>query len=459
MASTSSSSAGLVGALRGAATTERLRSDHIMTLELMQETVDENDMLKELNKRLHARLKSLGDDGSSSSTAVSTAADTINNDNDSNNSSAAMVQRILKQEKELTSLRNESKMLKARSMQDERQIRDLQRKLTSYDSMHKELEGYKALELAAAATDNETNMASAVLILETEVEDLNSQIHTLTSSLHTSQSDYSSHMQLCTTTTTTTAANANANANINIITALQSEVLTLQQTLLQNDSKVVAVTEEKETLQGNYNILQSKYQDLRKMSNIMEVNLQEKLHICQLENISLQSELNKLKENGSIEDIHEKNSILLVENKKLSEMLVSLKEELARMAADASNPLLLKAFSTSHRSESERAGAMTEDRNSFFLTIPSTNTPSTAINSNSVSVEDAGIGGSCTFAEFVALKKEIKYLKLQLLDQAGTKQRCTCNVQGQVQRGGGQFQIQGQGQGQRQGHIFNKTTR
>jgi hypothetical protein len=454
MASTSSSSAGLVGALRGAATTERLRSDHIMTLELMQETVDENDMLKELNKRLHARLKSLGDDGSSSSTAVSTAADTINNDNDSNNSSAAMVQRILKQEKELTSLRNENKMLKARSMQDERQIRDLQRKLTSYDSMHKELEGYKALELAAAATDNETNMASAVLILETEVEDLKSQIHTLTSSLHTSQSDYSSHMQLCTTTTTTAA---NANANINIITALQSEILTLQQTLLQNDSKVVAVTEEKETLQGNYNILQSKYQDLRKMSNIMEVNLQEKLHICQLENISLQSELNKLKENGSIEDIHEKNSILMLENKKLSEMLVSLKEELARMAADASNPLLLKAVSTSHRSESERAGAMTEDSNLFFLTIPSTNTPSTAINSNSVSVEDAGIGGSCTFAEFVALKKEIKYLKLQLLDQAGTKQRCTCNVQGQVQRGGGQFQIQGQGQ--RQGHIFNKTTR
>ena len=47
---------GLVGSLRRETTQERLRSDHIMTLELFQATVDENGELKEEVQRLKKQL-------------------------------------------------------------------------------------------------------------------------------------------------------------------------------------------------------------------------------------------------------------------------------------------------------------------------------------------------------------------------------------------------------------------
>ena len=98
---------GLVGSLRSQTTQERLRSDHIMTLELFQATVDENAELKLELGRLKAKL---------ASSSADTEEGEVEDGESAKSGGATLVQKVLKQEKELKDLREEVKVLKAKGV-------------------------------------------------------------------------------------------------------------------------------------------------------------------------------------------------------------------------------------------------------------------------------------------------------------------------------------------------------
>ena len=141
--------AGLVEGLRHVATSERLRSNHIMTLELMEETTEENATLKSINKKLLAKLNQLNAD-----------VDIEAEDEDSNEkeveekSTKIMIGRLMKQDKDLAELRKETKLLKGKQLQDEKRIRDLERSNDSNSQLRKELDTFKSAANSTLEDDN-----------------------------------------------------------------------------------------------------------------------------------------------------------------------------------------------------------------------------------------------------------------------------------------------------------------
>ena len=154
----SKTSISIVSKVRGATTGERLRSDHIMTLELFQATMDENGQLKEELRRLKRTLRCQGD-GTDEAEEEEEAPPQIVVDADKSN--AVMVQKILKQDKELAELRLETKQLKIKRTQDELRLRDLQRSNNSNEALRLELEAFKN---SSSETDKQSDKDRELLL-------------------------------------------------------------------------------------------------------------------------------------------------------------------------------------------------------------------------------------------------------------------------------------------------------
>ena len=141
---------GLVGSLRSQTTQERLRSDHIMTLELFQATVDENAELKLELSKLRAKLD-----------ASSTDRDIDGEDGEASTKTggATLVQKVLKQESELKDLREKVKVLKAKGVQDDMTIAKLTKSNSSNDALKRQLDNM--LKEAAERDAREANAREA----------------------------------------------------------------------------------------------------------------------------------------------------------------------------------------------------------------------------------------------------------------------------------------------------------
>lgn len=373
-----SSSNGLVNTLREVATTERLRSDHIMTLELMQETVDENAALKDINKKLMKRLSRLGDDGS--------APDNEEPDQIADNSSAgasAMTKKLLKQEEELVALRTENKLLKGQAKQDERRIKELQRSNNSNDALRRELDAFKA-EASKVEDDAGVDVAEAAE-LRLQVNQLQEQLMVAEVQMKSLSSDSSSRVQKL------EASLLSANANVDTLT---TEKVTLQEQLQEANGRIYLLTAEIGDKSTVHSILEAKYNELRKVSDQSERALRDKLHEAELKRLQYASEV----------ETHRQLVLSTEEElKRIKAMNSNLERQVAELLARPrvpGNPLLLPS----------------ESEGSFFLTgneiaAPSVTPAPAPAPVRATSVEE----GDMSFDEFVRLRKEVKSLKQQLM--------------------------------------------
>jgi len=118
----------LTSSSRTSGTTERLRSDHILTLELFQETVDENAALREELSALKKRQASVGGvDESEESSGGST-------------SDAGLVQRVIAQDGAIQALTSEVKTLKLKLNNAEIEVRNLKVSSNSNEALRRELD-------------------------------------------------------------------------------------------------------------------------------------------------------------------------------------------------------------------------------------------------------------------------------------------------------------------------------
>ena len=376
----SAAAVGMVESLRGVTTTERLRSDHIMTLELMKETMDENASLKDINKKLLAKLTRLGDDG-------------IINDDASNNQathsekmeadSSALTKRLLKQEEELGSLRNENKLLKGQAKQDQRRIKELQRSNNSNDALRRELDMLK-VETSKVAETPDARDDSTVL---------KAQVQELTEKLQVAAEQLGEHVPGCVHRIT------ELEASLQIATDHTSNsVLDYEQKLQQAHERTAALETQVNTLLeqekdaiSKCTLLETKYRELKKLSDISERALKDRLHEAGLRIEASEAATEKTKAHLEEKEytIRELQGINTNLEKRVAELLARSKVQ--------SNPLLLQPDS---------------DDSAFFLT-------------DSVEVNPAPKPADESFDEFVRLRKEVKSLKLQLLELSQSKSNKT----------------------------------
>ena len=389
---------GLVKSLRETATTERLRSDHIMTLELMQETVDDNAELKAANKRLLARLTHLGDGGSAGEEDA-----TAKSGNDADAAgNKAVLQKVLQQAEELTALRTENKLLKGRASQDEKRIRDLQRSSSSNEAMKRELDAFKAKlaaeERAAAAAEGAAGAAADSALLEAQIAELASKLEEATWQLR-------GHVPGCALRISEleselSAAGTPEEGLEESIAAARAQVQSLEQQL-------ELLLAEEETKDAASTVLQAKYRDLRKSCDDGERALQDKLHRA-----AQASQTSQAAATAQLELVQTEVNTLQAANASLRKEAAELQAALAKLPNP--NPLLLQA-----EPEPEP-----EVDSAFFLTGAPTAAPAPAAAASTEGV---------SFNEFVRMRTENKSLKLQLLQLSQSQSQ----PQGQGRGAGG----------------------
>ena len=383
MALNNTAGSGLVKSLREVATTERLRSDHIMTLELMQDTIDENSMLKDVNKKLLARLNRLGDDG------------IINDDNSDENvtdntdaGSSALTKKLLKQEEELASLRTENKLLKGQARQDERRIKELQRSNNSNDALRRELDALKA-EAAKQMPANDVISAESETALKAQIQDL-------TEKLLNAAEQLDGHVPGCmhriaeleaSLQSATSHASTSAEGSEQRYQQAQEQIAALE-------AQLDALLNEEEGHIQKYHLLETKYKELRKLSDGGERVLRDKLHESNLKHEALVTAAENAQRN--LQEKEDTLQQLLLTNASLEKQVAEL---LARPQAQP-NPLLLQPD--------------TDDSTTFFLTGDG-GKASGQVQASAVLSKDM------SFDEFVRLRKEVKSLKVQLLELSQAK--------------------------------------
>ncbi len=396
--STVKEAAGLVETLRRSATTERLRTDHILTLELMQETMDENACLKEINKRLTDRLAQIGaavDVGEHDA-----GASTNKHDNDqSAKESAQMVQRLLKQEKELSDLRAENKTLKSRSTTDERTIRDLQRRQSTYEQMRQELqklkEEYDENSSRAGATQSEDSVA-----IQKELAELRTQLQSACQALEASQSQMASHVPDC------HLRIAALTQELSMVSAREVGASSEATVVLKDiENKLATLHATHATLVEAHKSLDAKYRDLRRTADHAEGCLRERISVLQVERDEAATSLAAL-----VTEHQTGMQAVQLENTKLQRLVTELQEEIYDLKRNMHNPLLLPAEVEDSIQPDSR------DNSGFFLTGAPATTPPT-VHSAPTSLP------SNDFSEFVRLRKENKSLKLQLLQMSQQEQQ------------------------------------
>jgi hypothetical protein len=399
---------GLVQGLRATATTERLRSDHILTLELMQETADENASLKEINKKLLARLNAL--DGGNVQVDVGggiTDAASMN-DKDKDKDTAQIIQRVLKQDKEIGDLKTENKLLKLRSSQDDKQLREMQRKLASYEAMRRELESFKEKSGGGSGGggDADSDTKGKGICSKDGDESRLAQIQALQEECTRTAEMYKGHMSTCSATLEQVQL-SHAAAIDQQNKKFEADIAQLQDTIQNLLSVSKAASGELHTVQGQLEMQVSKYKDLRRMADQGEQALQDRLHAARIENSSLTSQISELQTQvGSLEET----------KRQLEDRINALQRELAKhlttaAASSLRNPLLLQP-----QVDANASGG----GGGFFLTTTADRTSDKArdsMESEPESIVESGSGGGgAHFAEFVQLRKENKALKLQLLE-------------------------------------------
>lgn len=402
---TTSTNSGLVDSLRRSATTERLRTDHIMTLEIMQETMDENVSLKEMNKRLLAQLLQLGGTAPSDETAGASGGD--EDKIAAEKANAQMVQRLLKQEKELADLRVENKTLKSRATADEKRLRELQVAQGKYEAMRIELQKLKGMSDAASPA------SSADGAEQGEVTALRQQLQDVTSELTAAQEYLAAHIPACQAKIDVlsqelldaAAKQEAATTEAAAAGAAQAEAL----------ASLDAVSAEFEALQGKHSSLEAKHKDLRRSANDTERSILDRMHAAEAENVEAQAALSAVQQTHADALLAQQ-----AEVKRLQRLVSTLQAELAEALKNRHNPLLLPAAE-----EAEGGGD-----SAFFLTGAITIAP---IEEAQGVARDKGRdrdrdrddrgggegnsdGKDLNFAEFVRLRKENKSLKLQLLE-------------------------------------------
>jgi len=400
---TTSSNSGLVDSLRRSATTERLRTDHIMTLEIMQETMDENVSLKEMNKRLLAQLLQLGGTAPSDETAGAGGSDEDRIAAEKAN--AQMVQRLLKQEKELADLRVENKTLKSRATADEKRLRELQVAQGKYEAMRIELQKLKDMSGAASSA------SSADGAEQGEVTALRQQLQDLTSELATAQEYLAAHIPAC-------------QAKIDVLSqelldaaakqeAATTEVAAAGAAQAEAQASLDAVSADFEALQGKLSSVEAKYKDLRRSASDTERSILDRMRAAEAENVAAQAALSAVQQTHADALLAQQAEVM-----RLQRLVSTLQAELAEALTNRHNPLLLPAAE-----EAEGGGD-----SAFFLTgaiaiAPAEEAQGVARDKGKDRDRDDRGGGEgnsdgkdLNFAEFVQLRKENKSLKLQLLE-------------------------------------------
>lgn len=362
---------GLVGSLRSQTTQERLRSDHIMTLELFQATVDENAELKLELGRLKAKL---------ASSSADTEEGEVEDGESAKSGGATLVQKVLKQEKELKDLREEVKVLKAKGVQDEMTIAKLTKSNSSNEALKRQLD-----HMLKEAAERDAREAAEREVKQPVVElhDHNECLATITALNESMLKSERGHLEKK--------------------EKLEMELLKQSATnsSLLDGNKVLQ--EENEELKNSLANWECKYKELQKARDLEERSLKDKIHASDLQMVKMEQEAaNHLGANAlliELDSVKAQRYQLEVSNNEQQVEIKRLKKRIEQLEEDSSgaNPLLLPAASPV-------AAEPTQD-SAFFLTM--------AQSSSASALPSANVGGT-GFAEFVALKKENKSLKAQL---------------------------------------------
>lgn len=369
---------GLVGSLRRETTQERLRSDHIMTLELFQATVDENGELKEevqrLKKQLAGSIVEGGDEDGDSGEAGKSA----------KSGGASLVQKVLKQEKELKELREQVKVLKAKGVQDDMTIAKLTKSNSSNEALKMQLDSMlkEAAERdAREAAEREAANKSPPVELHDHEECLET-ISALNQKMLQNEKDFSENRE-----------------------KLEKEVLkqsAVNTSLLESNK---ALQEENEELKSSLSSWERKHKEFQRARDMQERALQDKIHASDLQISKLEQEatghLDAAALLEELEVVRSQRGQLEIANNDQAMEIRRLKERVEQLEEERSgaNPLLLPSAQQQQPSTADSA---------FFLTGAQ---PTGQAQAQAQTGPQAGAGG---FAEFVQLKKENKSLKAQL---------------------------------------------
>ncbi len=364
---------GLVNSIRGLpATSERLRSDHILTLELFQATVDENAQLKDELSRLRARQSAEGLLGEEDGDADGSSS--------KKDSGAALVQKVLKQEKELTELRASVKTLKAQGVQDQMTITRLTKSNLSNEGLKKQLDEMLRAEREREAREAAENQKIVEKEPVVELHDHNECLETI-SALHAKML-------------------ATEEGHTKIMMTLQDEIVKLTG----NNSSLMetrkSLTEDNEELKEKLSRWETKFSMAMKANEQVLRASQEKAHLAELQVASSQQQGEDL--SALQDELHTERQARHELELKNSDLARQLKEaQEALKLAQQGNPLLLPA--------TEGTGTGGDGSSSFFMT-GSQSTPRL--------VEAVGLAQpqaqASHFEEYVKLKKENKALRAEL---------------------------------------------
>ena len=352
----------IVDKLRGLQTSERLRSDHILTLELFQETVNENTSLKEEVASLRKALKATKE-----GTEEKDATDD-NNEETAKQQDAAIVQKVLKQDKELAELKLQVKSLTSKNAGLELSVTQLKKSNFSNEKMKQELD-----VLLKADEERQKHEEQ----LEKELEDAYETIATLEKDV----------------------------VALEAVTDVKKEIAELEEKQKERDnSQLVEANAKNALLIKEIQILKKNEKDkddeIEKLKETIEkITRKEKLMNQSNQEIehALRSRIEELNEEASVSELNNQKVLEGKESEliKANQIIKSLREELAAEKSSSkvqSNPLLLPADGEGERSTPS----------SFFMTNPATEKmPTTAKE-------------GADFKAFIALKKENADLKSRL---------------------------------------------
>ena len=359
----------IVDKLRGLQTSERLRSDHILTLELFQDTVNENGTLKEEVASLRKALKA-AKEGSDEADEKAGGED---GNEDTAKQDAAIVQKVLKQDKELAELKMQVKSLTSKNTGMELSITQLKKSNFSNEKMKQELD-----VLLKADEERQKHEEQ----LEKELEEAYETIATLEKDV----------------------------LALEAVTDVKKEIADLQEKQKEKgDSQLVEANAKNALLIKEIQKLMEREKDkddeIDKLKETIEkMARKEKLVNQSNQEIehALRSRIEELNEEASVSELNNQRVLEGKEGELIeaNQIIKSLREELAAEKSNnrmQSNPLLLPADG-----EGERSMA-----SSFFMT---TNPATEKTTPSSLAKEGAD------FKAFIALKKENADLKKENAD-------------------------------------------
>ena len=372
-----------VSDLRRITTQERLRSDHIALMEMLQTSVSENESLKaEL-----AKLKARGQAVAVSAAEVDDAAPAIPSTAPapSVESTASMVQRILAQEATIKDLKEEVKVLTGKLSSASIEIRNLKKSSSANESLRRDLDNLLAAQKLRDQQDAET--ASSLGDLNGKLKDYQA--------LEQAMSKLSSEHDSLKTSSQSTEMSLRTR-----VQELEQLGETRSQDLLaaQSDATVKAV---------RISALELTIKELSRVKEDMEQVWRDKYHAESLAGERGKAALVELSDARAREA-------------KLQQALVAMQAELqAATAAAAAASIVAKNASITNSSSSGNEGIkpnpiLDVPASSAFLTSElQQHQPRTD------SSEQVASGG--LFEEFIRLKRENKLLKLELASSRGPK--------------------------------------